>query len=220
MRPLLVEIYKSMRNWPFFRLSITTPRLELRYPSLEDLDELARRAAEGVHEAGAMPFLYPWTEAGPAERARSTLQYHFRQWGELSPDKWSLDFVVVLDGQVVGTQALTGTDFAVLRQAGSGSWLGRRFQGRGIGTEMRAAVLHLAFTGLGARYAVTEAFEDNHASIAVTRKLGYQEDGITLHKRQGRPVVMRNFRLPRERWRPMADIEIHHLTPCLPLLGL
>ncbi|MFD2355516.1 GNAT family N-acetyltransferase [Nonomuraea ferruginea] len=102
----------------------------------------------------------------------------------------------------------------------SGSWLGRRFQGMGIGTEMRGAVLHLAFAGLGAEYATTEAFEDNHSSIAVTRKFGYHDDGITLHRRQGRPVVSRNFRLPRADWTPVEGIEIHHLGPCLPLLGL
>ncbi|WP_336207920.1 GNAT family N-acetyltransferase [Nonomuraea sp. LPB2021202275-12-8] len=209
-----------MRNWPFFQLSITTPRLELRYPSPEDLDELGDRAAEGVHEVGVMPFLFPWSESAPAERSRSTIQYHFRQWGELSAAKWSLDFVVVFEGQVVGTQALSGEDFAVLREVQSGSWLGRRFQGMGIGTEMRTAVLHLAFEGLGAAYATTEAFEDNHSSLAVTKKLGYQEDGITLHKRQGKPVVTRNFRLPREDWSPVEGIEIHNLGPCLPLLGL
>ncbi len=211
---------RSMHNWPFFQLSITTPRLELRYPSLQDLDELGERAAEGVHEAGVMPFLFPWSEAAPADRARNTVQYHFRRWGELSPAKWSLDFVVVFEGQVVGTQALTGEDFAVLREVGSGSWLGRRFQGRGIGTEMRAAVLHLAFEGLGAEHAITAAFEDNHSSLAVTRKLGYRENGVTLHNRQDRAVITRDFRLSREDWVPLEGIEIHRLDPCLPLLGL
>jgi len=210
-----------MRNWPFFQLAITTPRLVLRYPSLDDLDELADRAAEGVHEAGAMPFLFPWSDAAPAERARSTIQYHFRKWGELSADEWSMDFVVVFEGQVVGTQNVGASDFALLREVSTGSWLGRRFQGRGIGTEMRAAVLHLAFEGLGAEYATTEAFADNHSSLAVTGKLGYSEAGITRRKRQGEPAVTRNFRLSRVDWKnPVEGIEIHHLAPCLPLLGL
>ncbi|WP_049564737.1 GNAT family N-acetyltransferase [Nonomuraea sp. SBT364] len=209
-----------MRNWPFFELSVTTPRIELRFPSVADLDELAERAAEGVHEAGVMPFVFPWSEAAPADRARSTIQYHFRQWGELTPDKWSLNFVAVHEGQVVGTQGIMSTDFSVLREVKSGSWLGRRFQGLGIGTEMRAAILHLAFEGLGAAHATTEAFADNPSSLAVTRKLGYHDDGITLYKRQGKPVVSRNFRLPRADWTPAPGIEIHHLEPCLPLLGL
>ncbi|MGA4990680.1 GNAT family N-acetyltransferase [Nonomuraea bangladeshensis] len=209
-----------MRNWPFFNLSITTPRLELRVPSLEDLDELGDRAAEGVHEDGFMPFLFPWTDGEPAERARRTAQYHFRAWGALTADDWALEFAVLYEGQVVGTQGIQARNFAVTRELGSGSWLGRRFHGRGIGTEMRAAVLHLAFAGLGARHAVTEAFEDNHASLAVTRKLGYREDGIMMHARKGEPVATQRFRLAAEDWSETPGIEIHNLGPCLPLLGL
>ena len=209
-----------MRNWPLFELSITTPRLELRYPSLEDLDELGDRAAEGVHEPGYMPFTIPWTDAEPAERARNTVQYHFRSWGEFAPARWTIELAVVYEGQVVGTQGIMARDFPVTREARTGSWLGHRFQGRGIGTEMRSAVLHLAFAGLGARYAVTDAFEDNHASLAVTRKLGYREDGMAVHDRQGKPVVTRHFRLTREDWTESPGFEIHNLDACLPLFGL
>jgi RimJ/RimL family protein N-acetyltransferase len=209
-----------MRHWPLLDLSITTPRLELRIPSLADLDELGERAAEGIHDPGFMPFLFPWSDAQPHERARATVRYHFRTWGEFSREKWTLEFAVVSEGKVVGVQGLTGSDFLVTREVGSGSWLGRRFQGRGIGREMRAAVLHLAFEGLGAAEATTEAFEDNYASLAVTRRLGYHEDGITLHNRMGSVAVTKRFRLPRTDWKPMDGIEIHNLEPCLPLFGL
>ncbi|MEU0566257.1 GNAT family N-acetyltransferase [Nonomuraea sp. NPDC005983] len=209
-----------MRNWPLFQLSITTPRLELRYPSLDDLDELGERAAEGIHEAGYMPFAVPWSETEPAERARRTIQYHFRQWSEFTPEKWSVDFVVVFEGQVIGMQGMVAEHFPVLREVRTGSWLGRRFQGKGIGTEMRAAALHFAFAGLGAEWAATDAFEDNHASLAVTRKLGYHDDGSALLNRQGEPAVNLRFRLPRAGWTPAEGVEIHHLDACLPLFGL
>lgn len=209
-----------MRNWPLSQLSITTPSIELRHPSLEDLDALADRAAEGVHEPDLMPFAFPWTDVEPEQRAQSTLQYQFRAWGAWRPESWSCDLVVVVDGQVVGTQALAADDFAVKREVGTGSWLGQRFHGRGIGTEMRAAVLHLAFEGLGADYATTEAFEDNPASLAVTRKLGYAEDGIAVHSRRGKLAVMRRFRLHRSDWKPRTDITLHGLPACLPLFGL
>ena len=42
-----------------------------------------------------------------------------------------------------------------MRTVGTGSWLGRPYQGRGIGKEMRGAVLALAFDGLGAEVAET-----------------------------------------------------------------
>lgn len=209
-----------MRYWPLFELSITTPRLILRPPSLDDLDELGDRAAEGIHEEGFMPFLFPWSEASPEDRARSTILYNFRKWGEFAAADWSLPLVVVHEGQVVGTQEIMGKDFPVTREVSTGSWLGRRFQGKGIGTEMRTAVLHLAFAGLGARYAVTHAFVDNHASLTVTRKLGYREDGISVHDRKGEPVATQRFRLAAEDWTEPPGFEIRGLTKCLPLFGL
>ncbi len=209
-----------MRNWPLFRLRVTTPRLELRLPSLDDLDRLGDRAAEGVHDPDFMPFLYPWTDGEPAERARRTIQFHFGKWGGWSPEDWGCPLVVVFEGQVVGVQELMGADFAVTREVSSGSWLGSRFHGRGIGTEMRAAVLHLAFDGLGARYATSGAFADNHASLAISRKLGYTDDGIQIHNRRGRPVETVRLRLSRDDWTTPAGFRIHDLEPCLPMFGV
>ncbi|GHH68555.1 succinyl-CoA transferase Rv0802c [Streptosporangium violaceochromogenes] len=208
-----------MRNWPLFGLRVTTPRLELRLPSLDDLDDLGDRAAEGVHDPGVMPFTTPWTHAEPAVRARQTARFHFTQWSAWTPERWSCSFAVVFDGQVVGTQELAGTDFAVTREVSSGSWLGRRFHGKGIGTEMRAAVLHLAFCGLGARYAVSAAFADNHASLAVSRRLGYVDDGIQIDNRLGEPVTTRRLRLSRDDWTTPSGFAFHGLEPCLPLFG-
>jgi RimJ/RimL family protein N-acetyltransferase len=53
-----------------------------------------------------------------------------------------------------------------------GSWPGRRYQRQGAGTEMRAAVLFLAFDGLGALAAESGALEGNDASSRVSGKLG------------------------------------------------
>ncbi|WP_327049044.1 GNAT family N-acetyltransferase [Microbispora sp. NBC_01189] len=209
-----------MRHWPLFALKVTTPRLELRLPTLNDLDALADRAAEGVHDPAGMPFGVPWTDAPPDERARSTVQVHFRQWGTWSPDDWSCSFVVAKGGQIVGTQEMAGRDFAYTREISTGSWLGLRFQGQGIGTEMRAAVLHLAFAGLGARHATSSAFTDNPRSLAVSRKLGYREDGIEVHRRRDGAARQQRVRLAREDWTAPAGFEIHGLEPCLPLFGL
>jgi RimJ/RimL family protein N-acetyltransferase len=59
-----------------------------------------------------------------------------------------------------------------LGSIGTFSWLGPGYRGRGIGTEMRAAALHLAFAGLAAREATSEAFADNSASNRVSQALG------------------------------------------------
>jgi RimJ/RimL family protein N-acetyltransferase len=210
--------------WPLTGLRLRTPRLELRVPDLEDLTALGRLAADGVHDPAVMPFSVPWTDAEPLDQARGTMQWHWAQWGAWSPQRWSLSFVTVTvaDGLVVGTQDVGAHDFAVLREVNSGSWLGLAHHGLGYGTEMRAAVLELAFAGLGAEFATSEAFEDNAASWGVSRKLGYTDDGIARHVVRGRAVTGRRLRLARERWAAhrAVPVAIEGLVPCLPMFGL
>lgn len=208
--------------WPLAGLRLRTPRLELRLPTASDLDELAGLAAAGVHDPEMQPFEVPWTDAEPAERARSTLQYHWSQRAAWQPAKWSLIFVTVCDGTVVGAQGMSATDFAIVREVGTGSWLGQAHQGRGIGTEMRAAVLHLAFAGLGAAFATSGAFTDNLASQGVSRKLGYVHDGIERMVRRGQAATLVRLRLDRETWEATrtVPVEIIGLEPCLAMFGL
>ena len=207
--------------WPLAGLRLATPRLELRWPTLADLQALAGLAARGVHDPAVQPFTNTWTDAGPAERAQSTLQYHWRQWGAWQPADWSLNPVAVRDGAVVASQGMEGHDYAVLREVSTGSWVGRDHQGQGIGTEMRAAVLHLAFAGLGARYATSAAFEDNTASLAVSRKLGYADDGVEHYAVRGRPVMSRRLRLDRAAWEAhrATPVEISGLPECQSYFG-
>ncbi|HEY0636108.1 MAG TPA: GNAT family N-acetyltransferase [Pseudonocardiaceae bacterium] len=183
--------------WPLGRLVLRTPRLELRPDDDDGLRELIAESHRGVHDPATMPFLDPWTDAPPEELGVRSLRFYWRARADLRPDDWLVNFVVRLDGEVVGTQGLRAREFPVLRQVSSGSWVGLRFQGKGIGTEMRAAVLHLAFDHLGALGARSSAFRDNHASIAVSRKLGYVDDGTQAASRRGLPgVLVRSFLTP------------------------
>ncbi len=211
-----------MRNWPLFDLRLVMPGLELRLPDLDDLDDLADLGAEGVHDPGQMPFQVPWTDADPPERARGLLQFHWRNWASWRPEEWTLCLVALRDGQVVGTQDIGARDFGVVREVSTGSWVGRRHQNQGVGTMMRTAVLQLAFAGLGAEWALSGAFTDNPASLTVSRKLGYQPDGISRHQRRGAAATEQRLRLSREHWeKSVADgqVRIDGLEPCLPLFG-
>ncbi|WP_346731497.1 GNAT family N-acetyltransferase [Actinacidiphila reveromycinica] len=211
-----------MDHWPLLGLHLKTPHLELRLPSDEELGQLADLAAAGVHEPDRMPFIVPWTDLPPAERARSVVQHHWLRRGTWVPDNWALNLAVFKDGRVVGLQEVAARDFAVLRQVSTASWLGVRHQGQGIGTEMRAAVLHLAFAGLGAHDALSGAFEDNPSSFAVSKKLGYEQDGVEQYSIRDVRVTMRRLRLPRVRWETHRHgaTTITGLAPCLPLFGL
>jgi RimJ/RimL family protein N-acetyltransferase len=208
--------------WPLSGLRLRTGQLELRLPDEGDLEVLAALAEVGVHDPAVQPFNVPWTDAEPSARALGTMQYHWRCWGSWSPADWSLNLVAVADGAVVGTQGIGARDFAVLREVGTGSWLGRPYQGRGIGTQMRAAVLALAFDGLGAEFATSGAFGDNAASLGVSRKLGYRDDGMERYPIRGKPADVLRLRLDRASWMKhrACEVRIDGLDACLPLFGL
>ncbi|WP_019815090.1 GNAT family N-acetyltransferase [Saccharomonospora saliphila] len=208
-------------HFPVLGLRLRTPALELRLPDEDELAELTALALDGIHPPETMPFRIPWTERPRAELARGVAQHHWRLLGDWTPREWTLPLCVFHDGAVAGMQALAGRDFAILGEVRTGSWLGSRYQGRGLGTEMRAAVLHLAFDGLGAVQATSGAFEDNAASLAVSRKLGYRPDGIARHVVRGAPAVERRMRLTREDWRRHRAIavETHGVAACLALFG-
>ncbi|WP_227838670.1 GNAT family N-acetyltransferase [Nocardia aurantia] len=211
-----------MTYWPLAGLRLRTTRLELRVPDLAELGALAGLAAAGVHDPAVQPFAVPWTDAEPDERARRVLRWHWRCWAEWRVDEWTLNFAVFMDGEIVGTQTISAKDFAVCSEVGTGSWLGRSCHGRGIGTEMRAAVLELAFAWLGAESAVSGAFEDNSKSYGVSRKLGYEQDGLEVHAVRGKPAVMRRLRLTRARWEAhrSVPVDVTGLPECLPLFGV
>jgi RimJ/RimL family protein N-acetyltransferase len=207
--------------WPFFDLRVRTGRLELRVPTDEDLVELVALAARGIHPPEVMPFGWTFTDRPSPELERELLQRHWLWRAELQPDGWNLDFVVRAEGTLVGVQGISATKFPVLRAVRTASWLGKDHQRRGIGTEMRAAILHLAFAGLGAEVATTDAYFDNAASERVSRKLGYEPNGIDLNPRRGAAAETHRFRLTRARWEagPRPEVRLEGLEGCLGLLG-
>jgi RimJ/RimL family protein N-acetyltransferase len=208
--------------WPIQALRLSTPRLELRLLTDVELGQLADLAAAGVHDPAVMPFNTPWTDLPPLERGRSVLQHSWRLKAKWTAQRWTLGLGVFEGGTVVGFQNVGGDEFGRLREVSTGSWLGLRHQGRGIGTEMRAAVLALAFRGLCADAANSAAFEDNRASYRVSEKLGYQPCGIERTVVRDRPVTVQRLRLTRERWAGYETVQVtlRGLEPCLPLFGL
>lgn len=208
-------------HWPLFGLRVRTPRLELRYPDDALAAEVADLAVAGINEPGFRPFLSLWNEVPPVHQQRNTMQHLWRTRAEWKPTSWVCGCAVMADGEVIGLQTMVGEGFAGRRTVGTGSWLGRAHQGRGFGTEMRAAILHLAFSGLGAVRAESGAWHDNAASLSVSRKLGYRENGDEWLLRGDEADREVRLVLTRERWEAHRrhDIEIVGLEPCLPFFG-
>jgi RimJ/RimL family protein N-acetyltransferase len=184
--------------WPLFDLRVTTDDLELRYLDDAACTELALLAAQGIHDPDTMPFVVPWTDFPSPILERQAMQYFWTTRASTSPEKWDLLLGAYVDGALVGTTGLHTSNFSTTRRFETGSWLGRAFQGTGIGTKMRRATLYLGFVGLDALVATTSAFEHNAASLGVTRKLGYQQIGETEKSPRGTPQRSFQFELDRE----------------------
>jgi RimJ/RimL family protein N-acetyltransferase/ribosomal protein S18 acetylase RimI-like enzyme len=187
---------------PLTRLHIRTPRLELRLATIAEQRELFHVAEAGIHDPAVMPFEIPWTDDLDED---GFLAYHRDNLATWSTNAWHLNLVAFLDGRPVGTQGLnTGGDGRVV----TGSWLGRAYQGQGLGSEMRSAILSFAFETLGAEVARSGAFVDNPQSLGVSRKLGYEVTGSHVVTPRGEPVEHTDLELRRERFRPLTEVEI------------
>ena len=210
------------RHWPLFELRITTPRLQLRLPDEELTDQLIDTILGGVHDPDRMPFSIPWTRAPQADLPFNTLSYLWRELAGFRWYDWALPLAVVVEGRAIGVQGLRAKDFPITRQVDSGSWLGLNYQGQGYGTEMRAAALYFAFTELGAEVATSASFVDNPASIAVSRRHGYQDDGADRLARDGVMVEQLRFRLSRDEWQRQrsVDVRVDGFERCRPLFRL
>jgi RimJ/RimL family protein N-acetyltransferase len=208
-------------DWPLFGLRLRVGELELRPTVDADLPRLAHLHPPDLELDPARP---RYGIDSDAERRAWIFQSFWRSVGNWRPESWNLQFSVFADGALVGAQGLEGDEFARRRTIDSWSWLTSSARGRGIGKAMRLAVLALAFDGLDAQFAVTEAWHDNHASLGVSRALGYVDNGWYPHDREpDRVDSMIRMRLTREIWQQRHfahGVSMENLTPCLAFFGL
>lgn len=208
---------------PLYGLRLRTDRLELRWPDQDEIVALARLAQTGVHDAGEMPFVVPWTDRlDQPEFIDEFVAFHTGLRRDWTPEHWSLELGVWAADELIGVQGILGHDFLATRLVKTGSWLAQSFQKRGFGTEMRAAVLELAFHGLGAEAALSSALDGADASLRVSEKLGYVDDAEAWIEVRGQRRRDRRLRLTRDRWidQERISVRISGLEECIPLFGL
>ncbi|WP_433367771.1 GNAT family N-acetyltransferase [Actinoplanes sp. CA-142083] len=211
-------------TYPPLNLAVRTPRLTLAAATDEMLERLVPVVRAGILVDGEpLPFDDPMSlyEDSPTREWR-WMRSIWRGRSRADADFWRLYFVVCDDGEPVGMQDLIATDFARFGTVHSFSWLAPSVRGRGLGKESRAAILHLAFEGFGAREASSDAFTDNHASNRVSEALGYTRNGTSWDTRRGDPVEVLRWRLTRDAWaaRRRGDIELSGVEECKPVLGV
>lgn len=211
----------TSRYWPLHDLLLRTGELELRPLREADLEPLADLIPDDLEQdPAATRFAGVEPRTGRGVVVHQTYWKHFGTW---RVDAWRLEFAVRRGGELIGTQELEGNDFPTLGVVDSSSFLVPTARGQGLGKAMRAAVLALAFGPLDAQSAVTSAWHDNHASLGVSRSLGYRDNGVSMLARDGAPDVLQHLRLTRDDWLAAghADaVTISGFEPCRPYFGL
>ena len=208
--------------WPPFGLRITCGPVTLTPVRDSDLPGLVALAQSGIHAPAEMPFGFPWTLGSTEEVKLRLMQYHWAQRAAMKPESWTLETTVRFNGDVVGCQSISTRDYLVTRTGETGSWLGRNRHGRGIGTLMRQAIAAFMFDHLEAAEVTSSAFADNPASLAVSRKVGYRENGVDrLKRRDGEVALSQNLVLTAETLsRPGYELTVHGASPLQKFLGL
>jgi RimJ/RimL family protein N-acetyltransferase len=206
-------------EWPFFDLRLTCDDVLLRGVTDADLEILLAVLPDDLEHD-------PRSERFPAlsdatDRRRMVAADVWKHRGTWSPASWCLDLAVEVDGEPVGLQALEGEAFPTLRTVDSFSWLAAHVRGRGLANRMRACILTLAFEHLGAVAAVSSARTDNPASLAVSRRLGYEDNGLSRTDTPTGVTDLQHVRLTRDRWRPGTwPVEVSGVEATLPWFGL
>ncbi|WP_018350558.1 GNAT family N-acetyltransferase [Longispora albida] len=199
--------------WPVHNLVLRTGDVTLRANTEADLVPLSELCPADVETNPHLPDF-----GVPGHRAAHAIhQGYWRSMGSWEPGTWSAGFTVWVSGELAGFQDLEAADFGALRTVETASWLGTAFRGKGIGKAMRLAVLSLAFDGLGAEVAETEAWTHNASSLGVSRALGYVDNGVKLHRHQDSVAEMARMRLTRQRWSELHtghDVTIEGLDTC------
>lgn len=212
--------------YPPFELRVHGARITLQHPDDDCVSKLGALAAEGIHDPAVMPFAHSWTDGTDDEVAYNVAARVWHARTMFAAEHWMLSFAVfdvMSPDEPMGMTTLFSEGFPSTRTVTTSSWLGKRFQGRGYGTEMRRAMLSLAFDGLGAVLATTRAFTHNTASLSVTRKCGYELIETAPRANRDGMVDSSLFHLTRARWevtRPARPVTWSGLEPVRAALGI
>ncbi len=218
---MVSPVFTGFEPWPLFGIELTVKDLVLSPLRESDIASLVSIYPDDAEHDPGEP-LWSHTDL-EANRQRLLTQGYWRNWGSWSPDSWCLTFRVVRSGVVVGVQSLEAGGFPTLRTVDSGSWLSRDARGRGIGTMMRTAVLALAFDHLGAQWAISASRPDNVAALAISRRLGYVDNGISRVLSPTGPCELRHLRLDRADWLNSKNgdaVGVHVPEECAPYFGV
>ena len=139
----------------------------MRAARVVDAVELAREADDPEVYAGLRDYFpHPYS-------VDDALRFIEAMQGQTGPQR---QFVIEVDGEVAGTAGLFPGTGVYRTNAELGYWLGRRFWGRGIMTEVIARLVEVAWGRFEVDRLYARVFGNNPASVRVLEKCGFREE--------------------------------------------
>ncbi len=154
---------------------LKTQRLILRKPKISDWKDVV----EGVGDLGVSRYLatapYPYKKKDALKWLKSSI----KRWAK--KEKTSYPFLIELKSEkkVIGGIEI----FKYEKQhkiCETGSWISKKYWRKGYITEAKIAVNEFAFNKLGVRKMETGVYEENKASNATQKSIGYKYEGTRL----------------------------------------
>lgn len=163
------------------RLPISTPRLDLRLPTQEDLPDLRRsfRDRRTARAVGA-------SLHSDAERKDPAIMVQRTRREYRAGEHLSLSVIHRDEGRCIGRVGLRGLDWRWRKVDSLSYWIDPRYWDQGLATEASWYLCRAAFGPLRMRRVASQALDRNAASLAVLRRLGFVEEG-----RERRSVCVR-----------------------------
>lgn len=109
--------------------------------------------------------------------------------------------------KIIGEIALHSVEFGVYRSCGLSYWLSDEYSGKGYMTEAVATIISFAFEEALLHRVWLETATDNHASIAIAKKLKMRKEGIKKNSifQDGKWQSVIHFAILEEEYDALAD---------------
>lgn len=199
----VVSIADALRD-----LRIVTSRLQLRLADSSEWQTYAAAIAGRVVPPESTHFVGAWAQLVSPRFEQEFVAARDRTLSTCTRDRWGIELGAFAGTQLVGQASLYARDWPVSREVITASGVHPDRRARGLGTEMRAAVLLLAFDVLGANVAWSGASVDNVASNRISEKLGYELVGHETKRTGAGDVLFTRLRLAADAWIPSTAVRV------------
>ena len=161
-------------------MPVDAARVQVRPWQAGDADAL-HRLVRASHPS--LSTWLPWCHADYGlDDARGWIDHSLARWHARSAFPFA---VIDADaGTLLGSTGLSQLD-GPQKTANLGYWVGTPFVGAGIATEAARQAARFGFDEMGLQRIVIRALPDNHASLAVARKLGARYESTVQDRAHG-----------------------------------